>query len=312
MQKILFIFIGLLIILFALPVYADAADDDKGLEDSMTFHVYDDVDLVSTLKFEYGKPRIVIKSVYPQLASEMPRDGVETFNAISLQIVKDEISRYRSLVKENADLQNKMDKKTISNHLYIDYNTSYLKPSRDHIISVRFGVQGYIGGKKFPYHEYTALNYNLDKNQKIELSDLFISDSNYLDIMSRYVYGVLQKRFQSITRTSGAAPRMENYSVFNIKPNGLLITFNESQVVPRALGAQTVLIPWSVVVRVISPDSVIATCIDHPTKCLRHNLLTGGFIDEADASKKENMQRLATNSGFLFDRFFNYLYSFQR
>lgn len=280
MVKKINIFI-ILWLIFALPAFADAADDDKGLEDNMTFHVYDDVDLVSTLKFEYGKPRIVIKSVYPQLASETSREGVDTFNDLSLQIVKDEISQYRSLVKENAAQQNKMDKKSITNNLYIDYNTSYLKPGSDHIISIRFSVQGMISGKKHPFHEYIAFNYNLDKNQKIELADLFLPNSNYLELLSQHVYGVLQKSLRNQYRMSGAAPRTENYATFNIKPNGILITFNEGQIAPSAFGAQTILVPYSVLREVISPDSSLADCISHPTKCMRHNLLTGGFIDEA-------------------------------
>jgi hypothetical protein len=284
MIKKLFYFIGIGIFcgfLAEAQAVSSISIEDKGLEDNMTFHVYDDVDLVSTLKFEYGKPRIIIKSVYPQLASETSREGVDIFNDLSLQIVKDEISRYRSLVKDSASHQNKMNKKTITNNLYIDYNTSYLKPARDHIISIRFSVQGFIGGKKQPYHEYVALNYNLDKEQKIELSDLFYPQSDYLNLISQYTYGVLQKRFPNNYRSSGAAPRAENYATFNIKPNGLLITFNEGEVAPSMFGAQTILIPYSTLSEIIPPDSPIGECLTHPSKCTRHNLLTGGFIDEA-------------------------------
>jgi uncharacterized protein DUF3298 len=281
MYKKLYLIIVLFLLTLSCATAADMADIDKSLEDSLTFHVYDDVDLVSTLKFEYGKPRIIIKSVYPQLASETMREGVDAFNAISLQTVKDEITRYRSLIKEYAPLQSKMNKKTIVNNLYIDYNTSYIKPARDHIISVRFSVQGYVGGKKQPYRDFLALNYNLDKNQRIELADLFIPNVNYLDVISQYVYGVLQKRFGNNMKSSGAAPRVENYATFNLKPNGLLITFDEDAVAPRVFGAQTILVPYSALTQIIAPDSPIAVCIDHPQKCKRHNLLTGGFIDEA-------------------------------
>src|SRR5260221_14743414 len=123
-----FIWIGIFSSLLALlPTFANADDDDKGLEDNMTFHVYDDVDLVSTLKFEYGKPKIVIKSVYPQLASETDHDGVSSFNPMALQIVQDQVSKFRAMVKDNASIQKKMAKGTITNNLYIDYNTSYIK-----------------------------------------------------------------------------------------------------------------------------------------------------------------------------------------
>lgn len=286
MQKKNLFIIALCIFSFNFPVFAAAiADEDRGLEDNMTFHVYDDVDLVSTLKFEYGRPRIVIKSVYPQLASETMHEGVDTFNEIAKDTVKEEISRYRNLVKDEASAQKKMDKKTITNNLYIDYNTSYVKAGRDHIISIRFSVQGVIGGKKYPYHDYFSLNYNMDKNQKIELGDLFIPGSNYLDVLSQYAYGVLVKRFPRNGRLGGAAPRPDNFSSFNIKPDGLLITFNESQVAPRQFGAQTVLIPFSALMGVISPDAPIAECVRHPSKCQRHHLLTGGFIDEAVNSR---------------------------
>ena len=76
----------------------NASDDDVVKDDSRVFHVYEDVDLVSTLKFDYGKPRIVIKSVYPQLASETDKDGVNTFNQDILDIVNEEIENFKTKV----------------------------------------------------------------------------------------------------------------------------------------------------------------------------------------------------------------------
>lgn len=278
-----FIWLWIFCSLFAaISAFAGVADEDKGLEDNMTFHVYDDVDLVSTLKFEYGKPRIVIKSVYPQLASETSHEGVDSFNELALQIVTSEIAEFRNLVKENAAIQKKMDKKTITNNLYIDYNTSYLKPLKDHIISIRFSIQGFVAGNKHPYHKYITLNYNLDKNQRIELTDLFVPGSNYLNTLSEYSYNILQKRLPDKSRIgSGAAPTNENFMAWNIKPDGILITFSGAQVAPSIFGAQTIFIPYSALNQIIAPDSPIANCINQPTKCSRNHLVTGGFIDEA-------------------------------
>lgn len=278
------------------PAFADAADDDSGLEDSMTFHVYDDVDLVSTLKFEYGKPRIIIKSVYPQLASETDHDGVNSFNETSLQIVQDEIAKFRSIVKSNAAVQKKMAKGTVANNLYIDYNTSYIKPNRDHIISIRFSVQGFSSGDAYPFHDHIAFNYNLDKGQRIELSDLFIPNSNYLDVLSAYTSKSLERQLKVKNMIAdGTAPKPENFQIWNLKPNGLLITFNESQVAPRVLGSQSILVPYSALSQVIAPDSPIDDCMKHNTKCARNNLLTGGFIDEA-ANTKGVSAEIAANS----------------
>ncbi|MCW5582533.1 MAG: DUF3298 domain-containing protein [Gammaproteobacteria bacterium] len=72
-------------------------------------------------------------------------------------------------------------------------------------------------------------------------------------------------------------------SVWNIKPNGLLITFETGKVAPYIYGPQTVLVPYSALMDVIPPESPIADCITHRSRCLSNNLLTGGFIDEASA-----------------------------
>lgn len=217
----------------------------------------------------------------PQLISETDHGGATRFNALSLQIVQDEIAKFRNLVKSSAPLQKKMAKGTVTNNLYIDYNTSYIKPKRDHIISIRFSMQAQIS-KGQAYHDYTVLNYNLDKGERIELSDLFLPGSNYLDVLSAYTSRVLQKRLPNQNRVlEGTSPRSENFQVWNIKPTGLLITFSQNQVAPALYGAQTILVPYDAFDQIISPDSTIADCIKHKTKCIRSNLLTGGFIDEA-------------------------------
>jgi hypothetical protein len=262
-----------------------SSDEDKGIEDNRTFHIYDDVDLVSTLKFEYGKSRIIIKSVYPQLVSETSEtehQGIQGFNDLSLSIVKEEISKFRNLVKEQAPFQKQMEKKSVTNNLYIDYNTSYMKSKNDHIISIRFSVQANISGLKTPYHEHVVLNYDLDKSQQIELSDLFIPGSDYLDALSQYATYTLAKRFANKNIGAGyISAQAENFQAWNIKPNGLLITLSENQIASNAVGAQTILIPYSILGEFISPDSPIIYCVKHKERCARNNLLTGGFIDEA-------------------------------
>lgn len=264
------------------PAFGDAGTEDSGLEDNLTFHVFEDVDLVSTLKFAYGKPAVVIKSVYPQLASETEREGVKNFNKAALQIVNDEIAVFREKVKANAAIQKTMEKNKITNNLYIDYNTSYIKAKHNHIISIRFSMQGQIAGNHRPYHHFAVLNYNLDTSKPIELNELFIPDSHYLNLLSQYSRNILFNKLTNKTMiAAGTAPVSENFSNWNIKPNGLIITFNENQAAPSVFGAQTILVPYSVLSEVISPTSFIGDCMKHHSRCARNNLLTGGFIDEA-------------------------------
>ncbi len=267
---------------FTTSAFADAGDEDNGIEDSRTFHVYDDVDLVSTLKFAYGRPKIIIKSVYPQLASETDRDGINTFNQIAMGIVQDEMNQFRTLVKGYEFLQKKLPRAKVTNNLYIDYDTSYLKSQYNHIISIRFNIQGFIIGMPRPYHHHRVINYNLDTSQELDLSDLFLPGTDYLSVLSNYTSTVLYRHLQDTQSIAyGTASIPKNYENWNIKPNGLLITFEEKKVAPSIYGAQTVFIPYSALIEVISPDSPIAYCIKHRRRCNNTNLLTGGFIDEA-------------------------------
>lgn len=264
---------------------ANTNEEDAGLEDNMTYHLYDDVDLVSTLKFEYGKPRIIIKSVYPQLVSETEHEGVENFNRLSIIAMQNAITEFRAQVKDSAALQKELAKEKMTNNLYIDYNTSYVRAKRDHIISVRFSMQSLIAGYAHGFHRHEALNYNIDKSQFLQLSDLFIPDSDYLGILSNYTRKILQNRLKDKEMINeGTSPRPENFAVWNIKPNGILITFDNARVAPRVYGAQTVFVPYSVLAGVISSESPISDCIQHQARCTRNNVLTGGFIDEASNS----------------------------
>lgn len=286
-------------------IFADnLADDDTARDDTQVYHIDKDLDMVSTLKFNYDKPKIVVKSVYPQLQDnndyiahpgnrhrndsyndevdgKMDSDtsSVGGFNQSVIQIVEEEINAFKRQVKL---IQEKKASTSGKNNLYVDYDTSVIRSGRNRIISVRFSMQASIGGAANRYHYHRVLNYDLDNNQKIELQDLFKPESNYLNALSHYTGGVLMRRFpRDSVIVDGAAPKVENYAIWNVKPRGLLITFDAYQVAPYEQGAQTIFVPYSALKEVLSPKSPINSCIKHRTSCMRDNLLTGGFIDEA-------------------------------
>jgi hypothetical protein len=133
-----------------------------------------------------------------------------------------------------------------------------------------------------PYHHHFVLNYDLNNNEKINLDDLFSPDADYLPVLSSYTSSVLNRRLRDKQMIAdGTAPKPENFKNWNIKPNGLLFTFDEYQVAPYVNGAQTVLVPYSILKKMIDPDSLIANCVTNKKRCSRSNVLTGGFIDEA-------------------------------
>jgi hypothetical protein len=285
MKQINYLLIILLFTFVSTTLLAsNASDDPTGKDDPKVSHLYDDIDLVPTIKFDYAK-KVMIKSVFPQLEANGEEEapaGINDFNAAVTEIVQGEIHAYKDKVKDLQPLQLTFTQTSVKNDLYIDYDTSAFRATEDdHLISIRFTIQGFITGMAHPYHTYRVLNYDLDANQSIELSSLFDTDSNYLGLIADYARDVLIKRLRDSSLViSGTAPLPMNYQNWNLKAKGLLITFNEGQVAPYVYGVQSVLIPYDALRSVIAKDSPIASCI-HGRKCFHDNILTGGFIDEA-------------------------------
>lgn len=273
--------VSLLICLFCIDVFASDAENNSK-DETQIYHVDEGIDVVSTLKFTYGNHRLVIKAVYPQLQTNIDSEGVDNFNELILNMVQEEREKFIEQVSHSQDVQKKLPKSEIRNNLYIDYDTSVIRPGTSHIISVRFSIQGYMSGMAHPFHYHRVLNYDLENFQKIELQDLFRPDVNYLGFLSDYTRKVLLRRLKNNSMLlGGTTPTEENFKDWNIKSNGILITFDEYQVAPYVNGAQTVLIPYYALKPVASPDSPIFPCVKYRNRCSKAKLLTGGFIDEA-------------------------------
>ena len=280
--RLLFWFaLALLFVLFCVKTaYAvDLGDDDTAKDDTLVYHVYKGVYLISTLKYQYhNKPKMFVKPVYPQLETNDSDPSIDIFNQLVLDVIHEEIDKFKNQIVAQQGANDSKRK----NNLYIDYDASVIAPKENHTISIRFTLQGYMAGMAHPFHKHRVLNYDLDADRKIELSDLFLPNSNYLNIIAQYANEKLSKRLrQSPNIVSGTAADPKNYENWNIKPNGLLFTFDENQVAPYVYGTQTLLIPFAVLKDVISPDSVVSECLQSTKKCRRNHLLTGGFMEEA-------------------------------
>lgn len=291
MRLLVFSF-ALLGLLFSLPVSANTSDDDTGIDDRQVFHLYNNLDLVSTIKIQYDKPRIVVKSVFPQLEGDNPSDfdsdstetDIETINSQISDLVQEAISEFKDYVNQNIDLQKDLARKKVRNNFYLDYSASFIRLRSTPILSIRFNTQGMVTGMAHPYHRHFVLNYDLKNDEELSLDDLFNPGSDYLRLLSEYANTRLSKRLQENQLIAkGIEPNEDNFKNWNIKTNGLLFTFDEGQVAPYYLGAQTILVPYSILKEVIATSSPIAKC-GSKKSCGSDLLLTGGFIDEADNS----------------------------
>ncbi len=114
------------------------------------------------------------------------------------------------------------------------------------IWSFKFDFSFYSDGAAHPGSYSITLNYDLDQGKELALANLFLPNADYLGSISNYCIAELGKQpFFEGPFADGAQPTPENYSRWNITPDGLMITFDNGQVGPYAAGPQQVLVPYS-------------------------------------------------------------------
>jgi hypothetical protein len=59
--------------------------------------------------------------------------------------------------------------------------------------------------------------------------------------------------------SDGARPTPENYAVWNVSAEGVVITFNEAQVAAYAAGPQEVVIPFATLKDIFDPQGPLNT-----------------------------------------------------
>ena len=273
----------LLVTLNSLSFADNSADDNTGRDDTQTYHIYDEVELVSKIKFQYSaKPKTFVKSVYPLLVSPHDDAAVKSFNQMVSDLIQQSVVIFRQQAAKNAENLQVLPKSVNKNDMYIDYNTSFMIADENPILSVRFTLQTYLAGMAHPYHQHQVINVNLSTGESINFEDLFIPTSNYLEILSNYSRQILSKRLKdNALINEGTKPINDNFKIWNVTSNGLVITFEEATVAPYVYGAQTVLIPYSILKSVINPDIPFFDCVKNSARCTHSHLLTGGFIDQA-------------------------------
>jgi hypothetical protein len=279
-----FYFLLLFLICAPLAIANTSALDSGGQDENQVYHVVDQLDLIIKLDFRYGsKPKIFVKYVYPKLENDEDEDefAVEDFNQKVADLIELNISDFKERIEALQRTQEKppLDKK---NDLYIDYDSSIFQAKEDLLISLRFSFQSFIVGMAHPSHYHRVLNFNLNTGEEIILSDLFKPEVDYLTVLATFSRELLEKHLKDKQLLQeGSSPTAEHYQNWNLKANGLLITFDEAQVASYVQGAQSVLIPYAALKEFLSPDAPLLYCAKNKYHCLKHRLLTGGFIDES-------------------------------
>jgi len=137
--------------------------------------------------------------------------------------------------------------------LDIQYQVMYFERG---VISIYFDISLYMSGAAHPNGFSVVLNYDLVEGARINLVDLFLSGSDYLQTLSDYCKTNLASQGR-LEFPDGALPNEVNYKSWNITPTGLMITFDPYQVGPYAMGFQVVDVPYADLSSILRLDGAL-------------------------------------------------------
>lgn len=191
-------------------------------------------------------PPFTIKVQVPQLeGSDDPR--VVTFNGQMNELISKEVDTWRQSFLENTA-------PTVTNGSFLEVRPTLISQVGD-LWSFKIDFHFYSDGAAHPGTYSITFNYDLAQGRKLELGELFLPNSNYLEVIANYCKAELSKQpFFDVPFSDGANPTPENYRNWNITTAGLMITFDEYQVAPYAAGPQVVQVPIDAFSQVIDPN----------------------------------------------------------
>ncbi len=208
---------------------------------------------VSRLMYEEvgQNPDFTIKAEFPAILDNTD-PGVSKFNRVAHDLVQAAIDEFKRNVSEKP-----IDPNFSASFLDVKYTLTHQAES---VLSIKFDFSYYLAGAAHPGDHSLTLNYDLGQDRELVLDDLFVPNSNHLEIISQYCIAELGKRDIGFTGAfeEGAEPTAENYRNWNILPEGLMVTFDTYQVAPGAAGPQVVLVPYDRLEELIDPQGALA------------------------------------------------------
>ena len=196
---------------------------------------------------------------YPQISGYPGKE--EGFNTIINGFVQQEIYSFKepfgspdtsNLPEEDAGMKSSMG---------INYE---IKESSKDFVSVLFNESEYLPGQAHPNSWMMTINYDFLLGRGVYLEDLFKNGSDYLTVLSDYAAQDLINQIKNGQYDSdeqfvreGTKPTAENFSVFTVEKEGLVIHFNNYQVGPYSAGQAEVVVPYSLLESIAAENGLL-------------------------------------------------------
>jgi hypothetical protein len=204
--------------------------------------------ITGEIRREGENPRHIIQVRYPQI--ETAGTSTNQFNSKIEQMMNEFVEGF---LDEIESYETDEFTAEFTNGLTTDYRLIYLDSKQ---ISINFLQSVYFAGAAHPLPFSRTVNYDLIRDQMIELDQLFVAGADYLPALSAYALNDLREQ-GVLEWEEGASPSAENFKSWNVTLEGLLFTFDPYQVAPYAAGFQEVLIPYEALSHLLRDDGPV-------------------------------------------------------
>jgi uncharacterized protein DUF3298 len=176
---------------------------------------------------------------YPELTSSRP--DVRAFN----RWIKNKVLGYANDFRRRADAEQQHKRRgtiPVYEGLDLDYVVYY---SNERLVSIRLTHCVMSAGQMHPISYYETINYDLRKGKQLQAKDVF--KRGYLKQWSTYSRKELSGRYALPTEDGmidGTRPTIDNFSNWNIVPDGVLLSFEDYQVGPHSFGQPEFVVPF--------------------------------------------------------------------
>jgi len=107
------------------------------------------------------------------------------------------------------------------------------------LTSLHFNIFNYNAGAAHGFDYFETLNYDLVKDKKLTLQDVFRADTKYLEKLSQLGNDYFSQQFeQGYFHPEGVEPRNENWVNFALTPDSIIFYFADYAVAPYSEGTQ--------------------------------------------------------------------------
>jgi hypothetical protein len=187
------------------------------------------------------------------VGSEDP--NAQLFNSLTYTIFQTYENEFIGAVQE-------MPVEPVSGGSTMDIQYTLVSPPGDSIISINYLITGLADGAEYKFHSSRSFNFNIEAGQEVTLAQLFLPNVDYLNPIAQICTTELSSRIKDFSAfLGGVEADEENYQVWNVSADGLVITFDEIQISLSPTGPEKVTIPYEKLKDIIDPQGPIGKYI---------------------------------------------------